>query len=282
VKPRRSVLYMPGANERALEKAKALPADALILDLEDAVAPDAKEAARERVCAAVGEYGEREVVIRVNGLDTEWHDGDLRAAAQAGPAAVLVPKVNSAGDVHNIERALELGGAGERTSIWAMVETPVAMLHAEEIAAASERLTVLVMGTNDLAKELHAEAVPGRAPLLGGLSLCLLAARATGKVILDGVYNDVKDLEGFEAECRQARQFGFDGKTLIHPAQIEPCNRVFAPSAAEVEQARKIIKAFGDAEAEGRGVVTVDGRMIERLHVDQARRVLALAEATGR
>jgi len=281
VKPRRSVLYMPGANERALEKAKTLPADALILDLEDAVAPDAKEAARERVCAAAasGDYGSREVTIRVNGLDTEWHDADLRAAAQAGPAAVVVPKVNSAAEVHNIERALELGGVSDSTKIWAMVETPVAMLHAEENAAASERLTVLVMGTNDLAKELHAEFVPGRAPLLGGLSLCLLAARATGKVILDGVYNDVKDLAGFEAECLQGRQFGFDGKTLIHPGQIEPCNRVFAPSDDEVAQARKIIAAFDEAKAEGRGVVTVDGRMIENLHVENAQRILALAEA---
>jgi citrate lyase subunit beta/citryl-CoA lyase len=284
LEPRRSVLYMPGANERALEKAKTLPADALILDLEDAVAPDAKEAARERVCAAAssGDYGRREVTIRVNGLDTEWHDADLRAAAQAGPAAVVVPKVNSAGDVHNIERGLELAGAPEHTKIWAMVETPVAMLHAEEIAAASERLTVLVMGTNDLAKELHAEFVPGRAPLLGGLSLALLAARATGKVILDGVYNDVKDAEGFEAECRQGRQFGFDGKTLIHPSQLEPCNRIFAPSDEEIEQAQKIIAAFEEAEAAGKGVVTVDGRMIENLHVDNARRTLALAEAIGK
>lgn len=281
LRPRRSVLYMPGANERALEKAKSLPADALILDLEDAVAPDAKEAARERVCAAVGTYGSREVTIRVNGLDTEWHDADLRAAAAAGPAAVVVPKVNSAAEVHNIERALELGGAPEHTKIWAMVETPVAMLHAEEIAAASERLTVLVMGTNDLTKELHAEFVPGRGPLLGGLSLCLLAARATGKVILDGVYNDVKDAEGFEAECLQGRQYGFDGKTLIHPSQVEPCNRVFAPSEEEIDRSRRIIAAFEEASAAGRGVVTVDGRMIENLHVENARRVLALAEAIG-
>jgi citrate lyase subunit beta/citryl-CoA lyase len=283
VKPRRSVLYMPGANERALEKAKTLPADALILDLEDAVTPDAKEAARERVCvaAASGEYGEREVTIRVNGSDTEWHDADLRAVAQAGPAAVVVPKVNSAREVNDIERALELGGAPEHTKIWAMVETPVAMLHAEEIAAASERLTVLVMGTNDLAKELHAEFVPGRAPLLGGLSLALLAARATGKVILDGVYNDVRDPEGFEAECLQGRQFGFDGKTLIHPGQLEACNRVFAPSAEEITQSRKIIDAFTEAQGAGRGVVTVDGRMIENLHVDNAHRILALAEAIG-
>jgi citrate lyase subunit beta/citryl-CoA lyase len=264
-----------------LEKAKTLAADALILDLEDAVAPDAKEGARERVCAAAasGGYGSREVTIRVNGIDTEWHDADLRAAAQAGPAAVVVPKVNSSRDVHNIERALELSGAPEDTKIWAMIETPVAMLHAEDIAGASERLTVLVMGTNDLAKELHAEFVPGRAPLLGGLSLALLAARATGKVILDGVYNDLKDLEGFEAECLQGRQWGFDGKTLIHPGQLDACNRVFAPAAEEIEKSQKIIAAFMEAREKGLGVATVDGRLIENLHVDNARRILALAEA---
>jgi len=272
---------MPGANERALEKAKTLPADALIFDLEDAVSPDAKEAARERVCAAAasGDYGNREVAIRVNGLDTDWHDADLRAAAQAGPAAVVVPKVNSARDVMTIERALELNGAPEHTMIWAMLETPVAMLHAEEIASASERLTVLVMGTNDLAKELHAEPAAGRAPLVAGLSLSLLAARAAGKQILDGVYNDVQNLEGFEAEATQARQFGFDGKTLIHPGQIEPCNRVFAPSDEAITRARKVIEAFEKAKRDGDAVVTVDGRMVENLHVAEAERVLALAEA---
>ncbi|ASR33685.1 malyl-CoA thiolesterase [Prauserella marina] len=281
MRPRRSVLYMPGANERALEKAKSLPADALILDLEDAVTPEAKASARERVCGAAASraYGRREVTIRVNGIETEWHDADLRAAAQAGPDAVVIPKVNSARDVHNIERALELGGAPEYTKIWAMLETPVAVLRAEEIASSSERLTALVMGTNDLAKELHSEFVPGRGPLLGGLSLCLLAARSTGKVILDGVYNDVKDLDGFAAECTQGRQYGFDGKTLVHPAQIEPCNRVFAPSQEEVALARRIIAAFEEASAAGKGVVTVDGRMIENLHVDNARRVLVLADA---
>ncbi|QRP45964.1 CoA ester lyase [Amycolatopsis sp. FDAARGOS 1241] len=281
VRPRRSVLYMPGANERALEKAKTLPADALILDLEDAVAPDAKEAARERVCAALGDYGDREVAIRVNGLDTEWHDADLRAAAAAGPAAVVVPKVGSVADVHNIERALELGGAPERTKVWAMLETPGALLRAADIAAASQRLTVLVLGTNDLAKELHAAFVPGRGPLLASLSLAVLGARAAGKVVLDGVYNDVKDASGFEAECRQGREFGFDGKTLIHPSQIEPCNRIFAPSAAEVDHARRVIAAFDEARAAGRGVVTVDGRMVENLHVEEAQRVLALAEAVS-
>ncbi len=272
---------MPGANERALTKAETLPADALILDLEDAVAPDAKADARERVCeaAASDRYGAREVTIRVNGIGTPWHDDDLRAAAAAGPAAVVVPKVDSADAVHAIEKALEAGGAPDRTAIWAMIETPIAMLHAEEVSRASDRLTVLVMGTNDLAKELQAEHVPGRQPLLTGLGLSLLAARATGKVILDGVYNDIKDADGFEAECVQGRQMGFDGKTLIHPSQLEPCNRVFAPTADEVDRARRIIEAFEEAEAEGRGVVTVDGRMIENLHVDQARRTLALSSA---
>lgn len=281
ITPRRSVLYMPGANERALEKAKELPADALILDLEDAVAPGSKQEARERVCAAAasGEYGDRAMIIRVNAVDTEWHDADLRAAAQAGPAAILVPKVNSAREVNNIERAMELSAAPEHTKIWAMVETPVAMLRAEEIASSSDRLSTLVMGTNDLAKELHAEPAADRGPLLGGLSLCLLAARATGKTILDGVYNDVSDVTGFEAECVQSRQFGFDGKTLIHPKQLEPCNRVFAPSDEEIERSRRVIEAFEQAKAEGQGVVTVDGQMIEQLHVDNARRVLALADA---
>ncbi|MCQ4044448.1 HpcH/HpaI aldolase/citrate lyase family protein [Streptantibioticus rubrisoli] len=282
-RPRRSVLYMPGANERALEKAKSIPADALILDLEDAVAPDAKADARKRVAAAAasGEYGHREVTIRVNGPGTAWHADDLRAAAEAGPDAVVVPKVESAHTVLEVERALEAAGAPDHTAIWAMVETPRAMLDARAVAAASERLTVLVMGTNDLAKELHAEHVPGRAPLLTGLSLALLAARETGKVILDGVYNDVKDLAGFEAECVQGRQFGFDGKTLIHPAQVEPCNRIFAPSPEQVERSQRIIEAFDEATREGRGVVTVDGRMIENLHVEEARRILALAAAVA-
>jgi citrate lyase subunit beta/citryl-CoA lyase len=277
LRARRSVLYMPGANERALEKAKAIPADALILDLEDAVAPDAKPAARERVCAAArsGEYGARELTIRVNAIGTPWHDDDLRAVAAAGPDAVVVPKVGSAADVHAIERALEAGGAPGTTMIWAMVETPAAMFAAQSIAAASDRLAVLVMGTNDLAKELHAEQVPGRAPLLAGLGLALLAARAEGKVILDGVYNDVKDLPGFEAECRQGREFGFDGKTLIHPGQVEPCNRLFSPTPEQIAESQAILDAWEAAAAQGRGVATVNGRMIENLHVDTARRILA-------
>ncbi len=281
LRPRRSVLYMPGANERALEKAKGLPADALILDLEDAVAPDAKVEARARVCAAAasGEYGAKEITIRANGLDTEWHADDIRAIAEAGPGAIVVPKVNSVADVAAIEKGLEAAGAPDHTMIWAMLETPIAMLHAEEIASASERLAVLVMGTNDLAKELHAEHVPGRQPLQFGLSVCLLAARAAGKVILDGVYNDIKNEDGFLSECRQGREMGFDGKTLIHPSQLEPCNEAFAPSDAEIESAREIIAAFTEATAAGKGVVTVNGRMIENMHVDNARRTLALADA---
>ena len=280
-RPRRSVLYMPGANERALEKAKGLPADALILDLEDAVSPDAKPEARERVCVAAssGEYGAKEVAIRVNGLATQWHAEDIAAAAKAGPDAVVVPKVDSVEDVHAIEQGLEAGGAPDHTSIWAMVETPVAMLRAADIAAASDRLTVLVMGTNDLAKELNAQHVPGRQPLLTGLGLCLLAARATGKAILDGVYNDVKDAEGFAAECRQGYELGFDGKTLIHPSQIEPANEVWAPTDEAVEDARALIATFDEATSAGKGVVTHNGRMIENLHVETARRTLAIAEA---
>jgi citrate lyase subunit beta/citryl-CoA lyase len=280
-RPRRSVLYMPGANERALEKAETIPADALILDLEDAVAPDAKAEARDRVCAAAasGRDGAKELAIRANGIGTAWHADDLAAIAKAGPAAVVVPKVNSAAEVHQIEAALEAGGAPDHTRIWAMLETPVAMLHAEEICAASERLTVLVMGTNDLIKELHGVRVPGRHPLLPSLALSLLAARATGKVILDGVYNDIKDPDGFLAECGQGREMGFDGKTLIHPSQVEPCNTAFAPTTDEVDLAGRIIAAFEEAQAEGRGVVTVDGRMIENLHVDEARRVIAIQAA---
>jgi citrate lyase subunit beta/citryl-CoA lyase len=281
LRPRRSVLYMPGANERALEKAKGIPADVLILDLEDAVAPDAKADARDRVCAAVqsGEYGGKELAIRVNGIGTQWHEDDIAAAAAAGPDAILVPKVNSAAEVAQLVDALESAGAPAHTKLWAMLETPIAVLNAEQIVSASARLTVLVMGTNDLAKELQAEHVPGRAPLQFGLQKCLMAARLGGKIILDGVFNDIKDDEGFHTECVQARQFGFDGKTLIHPSQVGPCNEVFAPTEADIEHSRKVIAAFEEAEADGRGVVTVDGRMIENLHVDNARRILAVADA---
>ena len=282
LRPRRSVLYMPGANERALEKAKGIDADALILDLEDAVSPDAKVEARERVCAAVtsGEYGHRELAIRINGLGTEWHDADLAAAAKAGPDAVLVPKVDSAAEVLQLVNALEAAGAPEHTKLWAMVETPIALLHAEEICAAHDRLTVIVMGTNDVVNETYGLHVPGRNPLvLTALSISLLAARAAGKVILDGVFNDVKNAEGFDAEARQGREMGFDGKTLIHPSQVEPANAAFGPSTDEVEHAQQMIATFEEAKAAGQGVVTFNGRMVEELHVRDAKRILAIAEA---
>ena len=278
-RPRRSVLYMPSSNERALEKAKTSPCDGLILDLEDAVAPDAKPAAREAACTAVGsgEYGRRELTIRINGADTEWHAADMAAACAAGPDAIVVPKVDSVEAVRALVDAMERHGAPDHTTLWAMIETPRAMLHAEEIAAASERLSVLVMGTNDLAKELYAEHVPGRQPLLTGLGLALLAARATGKGIIDGVYNDVRNAEGFLAECQQGREMGFDGKTLIHPGQVDGANEAFAPSAQAVEDARGLIAAW--EEAAGAGVVTYNGRMVENLHVDSARRTLAIHDA---
>ncbi len=278
-RPRRSVLYMPASNERALEKAKTLVVDGLILDLEDAVGPDDKDAARENACAAArsGDYGHREVTIRVNGLGTQWHDADLEAACAAGPDGIVVPKVGSADEVRALVDAMERHGAPEHTRLWAMVETPGAVLDARAIAAASDRLAVLVLGTNDLVKELQARFVPGRAPLLTALSTVVLAARDAGVAVLDGVYNDVRDLEGFEAECRQGRDWGFDGKTLIHPGQITPCNEAFAPSRADVDDARGLLDAW-EAGA-GRGVVTYDGRMVENLHVDVARRILATDEA---
>jgi citrate lyase subunit beta/citryl-CoA lyase len=277
--PLRSVLYMPSSNERALEKAKSIACDGLILDLEDAVAPDAKPAAREAACAAAagGEYGRRTLTIRANGIGTEWHDADLAAAAQAGPDAVVVPKVNSAEEVGRLVDALEKAGAPDHTKLWAMIETPVAILDVLSIARASERLTCLVMGTNDLVKELYAEHVPGRAPILPSLHTALLAARAAGLAILDGVYNDVKDEDGFLAECAQGRQMGFDGKTLIHPGQVAGANAAFAPSEQAVDDARGLIAAF--EEGQGSGVVTYNGRMVEALHVESARRTLSIHEA---
>lgn len=281
---RRSVLYMPGANERALEKAKGLPADALILDLEDAVAPDAKEAARDRVCAAAasGAYGSREIVIRVNAIGTPWHDEDLRAAARSGADAVLVPKLDSAAEVTALESALAEAGAPESLRLWAMIETPAAVLRAAEIAAAGTRLDVLVLGTNDLLGELGARPGPGRQSLLTAMSLCLLAARAHGRVLIDGVFNDTKDPDGFAAEARQARDLGFDGKTLIHPAQLAPCNEAFTPSDAELKHALRVIEAFEEAERSGKGVATVDGKLIENLHARQARWVVAVREVADR
>ena len=280
----RSVLYVPGANARALEKARQLPADGLILDLEDAVAPEAKDGARESACEAARSraYGGRVVAIRVNGAGTPWHEPDMAAAVSARPDAILVPKVDSAQDVLAVERLLGQLGADDRTRLWVMLETPAAVLDARVIAAASERVSVLVLGTNDLLAELRAADVPDRRPLETSLTLCLLAARATGRTILDGVYNDVLDPAGLEAECVAGRQLGFDGKTLIHPSQVEICNRVFSPTEAELEHARRVIAAFEGAAREGSAVATLDGRLIERLHVDAALGVLARADGPGR
>ena len=284
LRPRRSALYMPGANARALEKARAIPADVLILDLEDAVAPDAKEAARERACAAAaaGQYGHREVLVRINGLDTGWGHADLPPVARCGADAILLPKVESADQVRHLEALMAECGAPDGMAIMCMVETPMGVLHAGEIAAASPRLAGLVMGTSDLAKDLQARHVPGREPLLTGLGLCLLAARAHRLAILDGVSLDLDDEAGHEAACRQGRALGFDGKTLIHPRQVEAANRAFAPDAAEIEWSRRIVAAHAEAEAHGAGVVLVDGRLIEALHVEEAHRLIALAEAIER
>ena len=281
VRPRRSVLYMPGANTRALEKARTLPADALIFDLEDAVAPDAKPAARANVVAAAKgkSYGKREIAIRCNGFGTPWGKDDVAAIATSGADAILVPKVESAGDVANIVSLLDKAGAPASMAVWAMMETPKGMLHADEIAGSHKRLQLFVMGTNDLVKDMRARHTPMRLPMITALGLGMLAARAHGLTILDGVYNDIQDGEGFKAVCRQGLEMGFDGKTLIHPTQVEPCNEIFAPSTAELEMAGKIVVAFKTAQAEGKGVVTVDGRMIENLHVEQAERALALAAA---
>jgi citrate lyase subunit beta/citryl-CoA lyase len=287
VRPRRSVLYMPGSNPRALEKARDLSADVLILDLEDAVAPEAKLQAREAVVKAIQQgFGDREVLVRINGLDTRWWVEDIDAAASARPDAVLVPKVSSPRQLQDLAARLVDMGTDPHVRVWAMMETPLAMLNVRDIAAAAldseTRLAGFVMGTNDLAKDTRARLVPGRAPMLPWLMNCLAAARAYGLDILDGVYNDIGDAAGFAAECRQARDLGFDGKTLIHPRQIEPCNEAFSPAPEEVEVARKIIAAFDLPENENKGVLQVDGRMVERLHAEMARRTVAIADAIAK
>ena len=276
IRLRRSVLYMPGSNARALEKARALPADALILDLEDAVAPDAKTLARDQVIAALnhGGYAPREVVIRINGSGSPWHADDLSAAAASKADAVLLPKAEGAGQVRAVAAALPDG-----MELWCMIETPLAILHAEEIAAASAKTTCLVMGTSDLATDLNALHSPRREPFATSLSLCLLAARAYGLAALDGVYLDLKDDTGFEAACRHGRQFGFDGKTLIHPRQLAAANKIFAPSDDDIAEADIIVTAFEQAQAAGKGVVVVNGQLVENLHVAAARRLLDLADA---
>jgi citrate lyase subunit beta/citryl-CoA lyase len=284
IRPRRSALYMPGANVRALEKAKALPCDAVILDLEDAVAPDAKAAARDRVMAAVAArgFGAREVIVRINGLDTEWWQDDLHAAAQADPDGILIPKVSKPTDLQAVTARLTGIAAGHPISLWAMIETPLAIINAADIAAVARdgetRLAGFMMGTNDLAKESRARLTDGRGPMISWLSAAVLAAHAYGIDILDGVYNDFNDVEGFRRECVQGRDMGFDGKTLVHPSQIAPCNAAFSPTAEEVGQARRIIAVFELPENQDKGVVQLDGRMVERMHADIARRTVAIAE----
>lgn len=281
IRPRRSILYMPGSNPRALEKARTLPADGLIFDLEDAVAPDAKDDAREKVSGALkqGGYGHRETIVRVNGLSTPWGHADLVAAATSGADAVLLPKVESADSVRQALAVLDQAGGPATLPLWAMMETALGMLHAEEIASASPRLAAFVMGTSDLAKELHAAHTALRLPMITALGLCMLAGRAFSLTLLDGVHLDLDDDEGYSASCLQGLELGFDGKTLIHPKQIEAANRTFAPDEATLAQAEKIITAHENATAEGKGVVVVDGRLVENLHVEDAKRQVQLADA---
>jgi len=284
VRPRRSVLYMPGANERALEKAKSLPADSLILDLEDSVAPEAKSAARDNVCAAVknGGYGRRELVIRVNAVETAWGMDDLRAAASVAPDAILVPKVSNAGDIVTVSKVLDAIAAPEKTRVWAMMETPSSVLNARFIAALGAdketRLVCLVMGTNDLLKESRARALHNRIAVVPWLAMTIVAARAYGLDVLDGVYNDFRDETGFREECEHGRTLGMDGKTLIHPSQVVPCNQVFSPTEEEVSWSRKIIAAFEDPMNARKGVIELEGKMVERLHRVMARRTVAIAD----
>ena len=280
-RPRRSVLYMPGSNARALEKGRSLPADGLILDLEDAVAPDAKETARDQIVAALqqGGYGKREIAVRVNGLDSPWGKDDVKAMATSGADAILLPKVETAAMIHELEKLMDEAGAPPSMGIQCMMETPLGMLNAKEVAGASQRITCLVMGTSDLVKDLQAAHTPQRLPVLTSLGLCILAARASGIAIVDGVHLDLSDDEGFAAHCQQGKELGFDGKTLIHPKTIAKANEVFAPSAAEIAWSHKIIAAHAAAAAEGKGVVVVDGKLVENLHVESAKRLVTLAEA---
>lgn len=274
---------MPGANAKALDKARGLPADTLIFDLEDAVAPEAKADARAAIVAtmAAGGYGKREIIIRANALSTPWGHDDVKAAAQARPHGVLFPKIDGPADIEAADKALRGAGAPEATTIWAMIETPKAILAIADIARAAERtrLTTFVMGTNDLAKDMHAAQTPDRAPFLAALSMTVLAGRAYGITLIDGVYNDIQNTEGFEAICRQGLALGFDGKTLIHPSQIDVCNAVFAPTTEEIAWSRSVIAAFSDPANAGKGVLKVDGKMTELLHLEQAKRMVAVAEA---
>ena len=283
-RPRRSVLYMPGSNARALEKARTIPADTLILDLEDAVAPDAKDIARRQVSEAVrsGGYGKRELLIRINGLGTPWIEDDIKAAAAAGPDAIVLPKASGAADIQHVAAALERAGAPATLRLWAMIETPAGVLKAAEIAGtgvAGYGPACLVVGLNDLFKETRAEPDAGRSAARYWLSHIVTVARAYGLDVLDSAYNNFRDAEGFRRECQQGRMLGFDGKTLIHPDQVSIANEVFAPPEAEVAWARKIIAAFGNPENKGKGVINLEGRMVELLHAGMAARTVAIADA---
>ncbi|MFC4349378.1 HpcH/HpaI aldolase/citrate lyase family protein [Kordiimonas lipolytica] len=280
-RPRRSILFMPASNARALEKAKSLPADGLIFDLEDAVAPTAKAEARMQAAAAVasGDYGGRDLVVRINGLDTDWWRDDLKAVVPNHPFAILIPKVESPDAIHRVEEEITWHAANPDMEIWAMIETPKGFLNAGEIAGASDRLTTWIVGANDLVKDLRAKHTRDRLPVITALGLALLHARANGLTILDSVYGNFSDEEGFAFECGQAKEMGFDGKTLIHPAQVDVANRIFAPSEEELTLARRMLAAFEEAKAEGKGVAVLDGRMVEELHLEEARRMVAMAEA---
>jgi citrate lyase subunit beta / citryl-CoA lyase len=285
IRPRRSLLFMPGSNARALEKGRNLPADGLILDLEDSVAPEAKAKAREQIAQAIGAkaYGRREVLIRINGLDTPWWSEDLAMAAKAGPDGILVPKASGAQELAALSKRLNEVGAEASVRLWAMIETARAVLHAEELAASSRdvnpRLAGFVFGPNDISRETRIRMLPGRAAMIPMITHCILATRSYGLEILDGPYSDFSNVDGFAVECRQGRDLGFDGKTLIHPGQIDACNAIFTPSAEEVAQARRIIAAFELPENASRGAIQLDGQMVERLHVDMAKRTVAIAEA---
>lgn len=281
MRPFRSVLYMPGSNARALDKARGLNADALILDLEDACAPDAKPEGRRLITEAInaGGYGNRYLVVRINGLDTEWGRDDIAAISECTPDAILLPKVGDADDIEAIQDLMSGHPKFANTKIWAMMETPKGIQNAAKIARASDRLECFVLGTNDLIKDLHARFVPDRGPVITSLSLCLLAARQYGLICVDGVFNDIKNDDGLIAECQQGRDMGFDGKTLIHPAQLTAANTAFGPTQAELDEAKEFVAAFDAAIAEGKAVAVVNGRIVENLHVENARRLLAQAAA---
>lgn len=285
IRPRRSALFVPATNARALTRARSVKVDMIIIDLEDAVAPDAKEDARQAAVAALSEggYGRREVIVRINGLETSWAAADIAAIAAAGPDAILVPKVSRAEDLRRVRAALAAASASSELALWAMMETPLAILNAAAIAAASEQpgapLAGFVVGTHDLAKETGARQVPGRAPMLAWITSCVVAARAFGLEIVDGVFGDLRDMEGFRAECEQGRDLGMDGKSLIHPKQVEICNEVFMPSPDELAWARTVTAAFDKPENANVGVMAIEGQMVERLHAVAARRVLARADA---